>query len=135
MVIIKKKSRSEKSHVLHCWQLFDDNHLISRTLCNLSDGLRVYSYHVPITIEVPGSASKEAEKKLEKEFKEKVSASFSQLVHNNSLNQHRIEKNNFRELASEYKDFDDNDEKIMLKKDMEESDKILPTLKSNLNFD
>ena len=64
-----------------------------------------------------------------------MSASFSQLVHNNSLNQHRIEKNNFRGLRNEHKDCDDDEENIMLKKDMEESDKMLTTLKYNLGFE
>ena len=75
MTLIVKKLRSEKHHVLHCWQLFDDNHLLSRTLCKLSDDVMVDHSHVPTTIGGPRIDVKESEK-LEKEFKEKVSASF-----------------------------------------------------------
>ena len=69
--------RSETSHVLCHWQLFDDVHFLSYALHKLSNDVRVDSNDVPTAISTPGSASKEAEKKLEKEFKEKVSTSFS----------------------------------------------------------
>ena len=120
--------------MFHYWQLFDDYHLLSHTLCKLNDDVRVDSNDVPTTISTPGSASKEAEKKLEKEFKEKVSNYFSQLACKNSLNQHRIETKNFRELRSEHKDCNDEEEKSMLKKDAEESETFLDPLKTNLGF-
>ena len=65
MAIIEKM-RSKKYHVLCYSQLFDDDHLLSHNLCKLSDDVRVYSNHAPTTIRTPGSAIKEAEKKLEK---------------------------------------------------------------------
>ena len=127
--------RTEKSHILYYWQLFDDNHLLSHSLCKLSDSVRVDSNNVPpTTLTTPGSANKDNDKKLEMEFKEKVSNSFSQLACNNSLNQHRIEKKSFRELRCEYKDCSDDEEKRMLKKDMEESEIFLNTLKKALGF-
>ena len=51
-----------------------------------------------------------------------MSASLSQLAHDNSLNQFRVEKKNFRELRSRHKNCDDEEEKIILKNDMEESE-------------
>ena len=127
--------RTEKSHVLCYWQVFDDDHLLSHSLCKLSDSVRVDSANVPLTnMATPGSAGKDDDKKFDRDFKEKVSSSFSQLACDNSLNQCRVEKKNFRELRCECKDCSDEEEKIMLKKDMEDSEKILNALKNNLGF-
>ena len=71
---------------------------------------------------------------MEKEFKEKVSNSFSQLAHNNSLNQRRTEKKKIRELRRKHEDCIDEEEKNMLKKDVEDSENILNALKTNLCF-
>ena len=89
--------------MFHYWQLFDDYHLLSHTLCKLNDDVRVDSNDVPTTISTPGSASKEAEKKLEKEFKEKVSNYFSQLACKNSLNKCRFEKRKIGSLGMSIK--------------------------------
>ena len=112
------------------WQLFDDDHLLSHTLRKLSDDVRIYSNHVPRKIATPGSASKEAEKIIQR----KAPTSFLKFACNNSLDQHCIEKKNFRELRSECKDCDDDEEKSVLKKHIKESEKMLTTLKTNLGF-
>ena len=61
-----RKIRSEKYHVLCYQQFFDDNYLLSHTLFQLSDDMRVDSNNFPAGMSSLGSASKEAKNKLEK---------------------------------------------------------------------
>jgi len=50
--------RSEKLHVLYYWQLFDENHLLSHSLCKLSDDVKVNSKHVPTISITPNNLNK-----------------------------------------------------------------------------
>ena len=58
----RKKLRPEKYHMLCYWKLFDNNHLLSHTMCKLRYDVRVDSNFFPVTIGTPESASKEDEK-------------------------------------------------------------------------
>ena len=71
---------------------------------------------------------------LKKNCKKSYQIIFSQLLCNDYLNQFRIEKKNVRELRHECKCYNDDEEKRMSKKDVEDSGKILNTLKTNLGF-
>ena len=125
--------RGEKSHVLCCWQLNDDHELLSHSLAKLSDDAKVDLTTVPPTSNACNK-DKTKEKLAEKEFRENVSKSFSELARNQTLSQLRQEKMDLRKHESDLRNCDDEDERKELQQEIVDSEKITSTLKKDLNM-
>ena len=79
MVIIDFFLRSEKSHVLCHWKLFDDNHLLSHILCKLSNDVRVDSNNFPTAISTLGLLAKKLKRNWKKNSKKRRQIIFYKL--------------------------------------------------------
>ena len=125
--------RQHESHVLHYWQFFDDNDLLSHSLAKLSDETRANSRSVPVTCTSP-TRTRNDDKKTDVEFKEKVSASFETLAKSQAIKELRQEKIERRKLSKALNECDDDDEKKELQSEIKDSDKIISDLKKSLEL-
>ena len=106
----------------------DENDLLSHSLAVLSDSTKVDSDHVPTT-QKPGKKGKNDDKNADKDFRENVSKSFSELAKNQSINQLRLEKKELRRLKAELRECDDDEDRADIQEAIKDSNEIIEFLK------
>ena len=123
--------KEEKSHLLHLWQLADENDVLAHSLAKLSDSGKVDSDNIPSTAE---HISNEKSNKIEENFKMDVSAAFKQLSRSVTLKEYREVTKNIRSLKADLRKSNDEEEKSDLRTDIFENEQIAKDLKNDLGL-